>query len=295
MFYRRKPLKFKSAWKKAAAYALCFAAAALAFVYWLFPADLIRDAIASRAEKIAPGVETRVEKIAPALPAGIRLKQAGLYLDGGELIYFDHLKVTARIFSLMGSRRRFDFTGALYDGGLFGEISFQENGPGKETRLDCRFSGVNAARHAAVRRMSWNPGLHPLNGRLSFRKKPGDPGRAALFLTDVRINFPQAVFGIERAAFSAIEAEAVLKTDGATIAKCVMKGNQAEIEISGSVLYGRDIRTSALRLNGVFRIKDAWKEDGGLAGLLAGGLFGDGGVRFRVRGTLANPRFSLAE
>jgi type II secretion system protein N len=295
LFYRLKPLKFKNAWEKAAAYSLCFAAAVLAFALWLFPSDLIEGVIASQAEKIAPGVETRIEKIVPALPAGIRLKQAGLYRDGGELIYFDHLKVTARIFSLMGSQRRFDFTGGLYDGGLDGEISFLGNGPGKETRLDFQFSDVNAAKHAAVRHMPWNPGLHDLNGRVSFRKKPGDPGRAALVLKDLKIDFPHTIFGIGHAAFQTINAEAVFKTDKAAITKCVMTGDQADIEISGSVTYGRDVQTSVLRLNGVLIIKNSREEKQGLAGLLAGALFGDDGVRFQVRGSLAHPRFSLAE
>ena len=137
-----------------------------------------------------------------------------------------------------------------------------------------------------------------LDGKFTYRNEneSGDNLKAELIISDGELELLTPVFKLRSVSFSRIAADLVMKNQKLQIKRCIIKGDQMDGSISGTVTLKNSPGQSYLKLSGTIKPNKLFIEKLGKdlpANLLPEKIFGKDGVRIRVYGTIDKPRFFL--
>jgi len=270
------------------------------FLYYLFPSEDIKGYVLFYANHAVPDMNVSVEHVEPAFPPGLRFSKVVVYYQGKPVLEADRLKAVPGILSLLKKELKLHFNSSLYNGNVSGEFAV----PLKESnRL---FVSADIEDIQLDKLMPLMKDIIPhnvfgvLKGAVTYER--GENPRQATAESDFQImdcgiDLARPLYGVDGIRFREIDGGFVLKGSRLKIERITGSGDDMDADISGSVVIMMNrLDRSILNIDGDISPHP---------GLL--GKMGDmasinsfikskaekGGLGFRVRGTPANPRFSL--
>ncbi len=307
--------------RKILLYALYAAGVTGFFLYYLFPAEAVRDYVAHQVGRAEPNLSLTIAAVAPGLPPGLTFESAELFHEGRPVATADRIKVTPSLTSLMRQDVVINFHGRIYDGRVKGAAVVPRKGPaGRLKNLEAVFSGVQIG---GIEALSALPGYQvtgKLNADIAYHpagKGPTDgdganaenndqnnaennaennDGNIRFVVLNLVARPSMPLFGIEQIQFTDVQGEAILANPGRVEVKSLAaRGGQVNVSVTGAINLARPLNRSALNLTGTITPHPSFIAalgDGFPAAFLMKKR-GGGQINFRIGGTLENPAFSL--
>ncbi len=282
-------------------YILYFAAAAVFFLYLLFPGETVRVALQASAGEWFPRVGVEVGQTRPSLfPPGIVIEPVVISRkEGGRtgevLIALETMRVSPRILSWFSeSGTIFDFRGNVRGGTVSGALVQTSPGYAGGATLEGSFAGVRLENIPALAEFFPENTAAVLKGRFSTRFKERWKIDVALEIADARVVLTNPIIGREVLEFPQGKASAGVDGDLVRIAGFDMKGKQADIFLSGRIYLegpGADARvdvTGHVNPRRGFYDRMAQKVP---KGFLPERKAGSKGFPFKIEGTVDRPLF----
>lgn len=265
------------------------------FIYYLFPSEKVKNYITFNLNKSYPGINIAIDHVKPAFPPGLRLYNVRFYMH--DLLFrSEQIKIAPGLLSLFRSKVIFFFKGRAYTGILEGKGEFNKNRP--KVMIEGKLSGMQIKEISTVKDFIGRNVSGVLDGKFTYRNEneSGDNLKAELIISDGELELLVPVFKLRSVPFSRIAADLAMKNRKLQIKKCIIKGDQMDGSISGTVTLKNNPGQSYLKLSGTIKPHKLFIEKLGQdlpANLLPEKIFGKDGVRIRVYGTIDKPRFFL--
>lgn len=276
-------------------YSLFVIAVTAFFIYYLFPSEKVKNYITFNLNKTYPGINIAIDHVKPAFPPGLRLYNVNFYMH--DLLFRSaQIKIAPGLLSLFHSKVIFFFKGRAYKGILEGKGEFTKNR--SKVMIEGKLSGMQIKEISAVKDFIGRNISGVLDGKFTYwnENESGDNLKAELIISDGELELLTPVFKLSSVSFSRIAADLVMKNQKLQIKRCIIKGDQMDGSISGTVILKNNSGQSYLKLSGTIKPHPTFIEKLGKdlpANLLPKKIFGKDGVRIRVYGTIDKPRFFL--
>jgi type II secretion system protein N len=273
--------------------------AAIFFLYYLFPSDIVRGYIVSQIGKQIPALQIGIREIRPSLPPGLSIIGLDLVFDGETLIVADRLKLSPTIGSLFGDVVSLNFGASASGGGLNGRIDFSRANPGERMSLEATLAGIQLQNFSFFRDLEGHKLTGLLGGNVKFENQGGSKqkGNADVRVSEFMIQLSAPIFGIDYLTFKAIEADAILADQVLQITQCTLKGPEMDGKLSGTISLKNPIEESLLNLTGTVKphhqFLAAVKKTMPVISMLSQKRAGDAVMSFKIDGLLKKPAFSL--
>jgi type II secretion system protein N len=273
--------------------------AAIIFLYYLFPSDIVRGYIVSQLGKKAPGLQVGIREIRPSFPPGLSMIGLDIAYQGETLIVADRIRFSPMIGSLFGDVLSLHFGGSAYGGGLNGKIDFSRADPGERMSIEATLAGLQLQNLSSFRNLPGHKLTGLLGANLKFENQGGSKqrGKADITLSELIIQLSAPIFGIEILTFKVIEGDATLSDQVLQITQCTLKGAEMDGKLSGTITLKSPIEESLLNLTGTVRphhqFLAAVKKTVPIISMLGQKRAGDAVMSFRIDGVLGKPDFSL--
>ena len=318
-FYRLKHLKSKTSGlryrgsgldvmnnsKKRLLYFIYIIAVTALFIYYLFPSDAVKKHLASNFNRANPDFNIKIEFIKPAFPPGLTLYNVSLYHLNDLLFNVKQVKIIPDLLSLFSTKMTFSFKGKTYEGILEGNGALIKksgiknpgikNMDGHKIVVKTKLYGINIKNISTIQRVAGREITGILDGSFSFNNRESTGTlRADINMSDCEVELLLPVFNLKRVAFTDIKTKAVINNNKIQINECIIKGNQADGRISGSVNLKNPFGQSVLNLTGTIKphhlLIENLQKSFPVKSLLK---TGKGGLPVRLSGTIDQPGFSL--
>ena len=274
-------------------------------IYYLFPSDAVKKYIAFNFNKANPDFHISIDFIKPALPPGLALYNISLYHLNDLLFDVKQIKIIPDLLSFFGTKTTFSFKGRAYEGILEGNgalikkpgiknpsIKYMD---GRKISLKTKLCGINIKNISTIQRLAGREITGILDGSFSFNNRESTGTlRADINMSDCEVELLLPVFNLKRVAFTDIKTKAVINNKKIQINECIIKGNQADGRISGSVNLKNPPGQSVLNLTGTIKPNQKYIEN--LQKSFPVKLLlktGEGSLPIRLYGTIDQPCFSL--
>lgn len=272
--------------------------ATLFFLYYLFPAEDVKDYLLFHANQVDPHVKVAIEDLEPSFPPGLLLRQITIYYRDKPLFKFEKLKVVPGVLSLVKRQLTAYYNGNLYDGSVQGKVAFPLR---KNSRLfaAAELSGINLGSVMALREIIPHRLFGMLSGALTYERVEKNNTVSAesdLQLKECGIEFNTPVYGLDHIDFNEIDAGFVLKGRRLKIERITGAGKDLDAVVSGSVMIRQEMNKSILNVEGEISPQPSLMDRMGRLAHMKNFIksrSGTRGIGFRLRGTPDNPRFSL--
>lgn len=279
-------------------YFIVILCAAAFFVYYLFPSDTVKKYITNHLNRAYPEIDIKIGYIKPVFPPGLRLYNVNFYHMNNASLEAEQIKIVPGMLSLFGSKTIFFFKGRTYQGILKGRGEFTKNGPARLVTMDGKLSGIRIKEISAIKQMTGHNMSGRLDGNFIYRSDKGSEGtlEASLVVSDGELDLSAPFLTLERIPFRKITAELTMKNRKIELNRCIIKGDQMDGSISGSVTLKQPPGKSYLKLLGTINAHPLFLEKLGKdipTDLLPKKIFGKNGVHLRIYGTLDKPRLFL--
>ncbi|MEJ5358235.1 MAG: type II secretion system protein GspN [Desulfobacterales bacterium] len=265
-------------------WAVYVAAATAVCLVIAFPGRELAAYASARLRAGLPGLEVRLAAVRPAFPPGVALE--GLQFAAGDrpLAFVERLEVRPEWSSLSGSRTAWRFTARAGAGTLEGRAQTPAAPSG--TFEGIRLEEIPALRNVAFGRVA---------GRLDGRFGPTEAGGlgVSLRLADGRLEPAAPLFRQERFLFPSGTAELTWQAGLLLVRNARVRGNEVDLEISGSIRLGPAAGEGTVDLSGRILPHAGFVSRAG-DDLPAALLRRRGGIPFRVSGPLSAPEISLS-
>lgn len=276
-------------------YSLFVIAVTAFFIYYLFPSEKVKNYITFNLNKSYPGINIAIDHVKPDFPPGLRLYNVNFYMHD-FLFRSEQIKIAPGLLSLFRSKVIFFFKGGAYTGILEGKGEFTKKRP--EIMIEGKLSGMQIKEISTVKDFIGRNISGVLDGKFTYRNEneSGDNLKAELIISDGELELLTPVFKLRSVPFSRIAADLVMKNRKLQIKRCIIKGDQMNGSISGTVTLKNNPGQSYLKLSGTIKPHPTFIEKLGKdlpANLLPEKIFSKDGVRIRVYGTIDKPRFFL--
>lgn len=263
---------------------LYLAAATAACLVIAFPGRELAGHAAARLRAGLPGLEVRLGAVRPAFPPGVALEEVRLAAAGRPLALAERIEVRPEWGTLFDAQPAWRFT--AYAGA--GTIDGRSQGPAAPSGVieGLRLEEIPALQNLAAGRVA---------GRIDGRFAPTAAGAlgVSLRLTDGRVEPTVPLLRQERFLFSSGTAELTWQPGLVLVRNGRFRGNEVDIEISGSIRLGPSPGEGVLDLSGRILPHAGFvsRADNDLSAAL---LRRRGGIPFRVRGPLSGPEISFS-
>jgi type II secretion system protein N len=284
------------------AYILYGLLAFIAFVYMMFPYDLLRQRVIERASQGA--LQLDIASLSPTFPPGLTLRDVRVAIPqpsaASQVLSLQTLRAWPQWLTLFSPTKGVRFSGQFYDGRIAGDVRYTQRDGATYWESVAQFNDLDVARHHLLQEMQQTKKL-TVQGRLS--------GTASTRLTETG-QFEQGdlKFEMKPAIFTPGEASRLLvrKQLPCDNLNATARLTQREWQIEELTCQGDDI---SIDLRGTFRPRSPWSAS--LPNLrvalqsestfqpelnilsqwaLQRPLGEDGMVKFGLRGRLDNPR-----
>lgn len=261
-------------------------------IYYLFPSDAVKRYIAFNLNHANHELNITIDNIKPVFPPGLRLYNVSLYRLSNLLLEAKQIKITPGLLSLFRPKTTFFFKAEAYEGLLEGRADIMAN----KLMINTDLFGVRTKDMSVVQNLFNRKISGMLSGKVTYtgNRKFAGTANAKLILSNCEVELVTPVFNLESFSFESIAAEVAMNNQKIQINECIIKGNQADGRISGSVNLKNPLGKSVLNLTGtikphhllvenmqnIFPVKSLLKT-------------GEGGLPIKLYGTIDQPCFSL--
>ena len=265
-------------------WAFYLVAATAACLVIAFPGRELAGHAAARLRAGLPGLEVSLGAVRPVFPPGLALEDVRLAAAGRPLALVKRLEVRPEWATIFEPQPAWRFTAHAGAGTLDG-LSRPPDGPSGVIE-GMRLEEIPALRNLAAARVA---------GRLDGRFAPTAAGAlgVSLRLTDGRVEPAVPLLRQERFLFPSGTAELTCQPGLVLVRNGRLRGNEVDIEISGSIRLGPAPGEGVLDLSGRILPHAGFVSRAG-DDLSAALLRRRGGIPFRVSGPLSGPEISFS-
>ncbi len=279
-------------------YLIFFIAVTVFFMYHLFPSDIVKNYIIYNLNKIYPDINITIDYIKPAISPGLRLHNVDLYHQSNSLLAAEQITIAPGLLSLLGPKSTFFFKGRAYGGIIKGKGEVSKNKPARPAMIEANISGIQVKDIPAIQNLTGSDISGMLSGNFTYSNdnRSGENLSAKLIISDCELKLSTPVFMLESVTFNRIEADLAMKNRKLQVKQCIIKGNQMDGSISGSITLKKPLGKSVLNLAGTIKPHQLFLEKLGKdlpANLLPKKIFDKNGFPIRFYGRLDKPGFSL--
>lgn len=269
----------------------------VAFLYILFPSKEIREYFIYQVKKAAPDVSVDIGVVSPSLPPGLKFSDLGVSLQNRPVFNAREMTVIPRYLSLFSAEKVFRLKGDVYQGGLSGDAAVKMASKPKYS-ADLDFDAVQVNAIAPLNELLPHQIFGSAKGSLRYSTEGGPLGQGDLEIavSECRIEFKPALFGVKDLSLGRVTAMVELKNQQASIRELTVKGNQVSGNVSGTLGLRHPLSRSRVQLEGTLKPHPSFIKELGRSvprQLLSQRDYVEKGIPFRLSGTLDRPNFSL--
>jgi len=283
--------------KKSFLYLIYTIVVAVIFLYYLFPSDKVKEYISSNLKIANPDFIVAIDTIRPVFPPAIRLHAVSFHYADGVLLDAERVTIAPKLSSLFRQKTIFSFKGRINGGNFKGNIEKLKDKSVPQTKIDVSLTGIQIDDIPGIQNLFDREISGRLDGNIVYESKgTTETTDVELTLSNGIVKLLTPVFALESIAFRSIEADATINKQKLQIKKCIIKGEQMDGNILGSVMLKNPLSTSLINLRGTIELQRSFLA--GLrkslpANLLPKRLLGKNGFPIMLKGTIENPSFSL--
>ena len=277
--------------KKWLSYILYIVCVTIFFLYYLFPGEAFTAYINHHINGLLPGYKISSDQAMPSFPPGLKLKSPAIYKQNKPIIGADQFKIRPAYLSLLSGNKTFFIDGAAYDGHMEGRADIAFNSKPK-INLNLAFSGIQISQIQSLREFVAYEITGAARGKIFYNngEANNDKGNAEITISDSSIKFTPSFFGIDKLSFTAIDAQFEMINRKITLKHFEINGRQLSGNAKGSINLAHSINKSRISISGTLKPHPELIKE---IGSIFSKKMKNGGVPFRISGTLERPDFSL--
>jgi type II secretion system protein N len=269
----------------------------LIFLYFRFPSALMKEILLAQIQKAQPLARLDTERVSPTIPPGIKLEPLSVAYANTPIVRMDDLRITPRLFSILGQTKRFDFKGSLGTGVLTGQVDTGLESNGEQAQISANLFGVPLE---FLEILYQYQGFRPegqMDAKIHFdSNRGGGTSDVSLEISHAHITLDPPLMGLETIDFSLIKAQLTASPRMVQIRNCEASGDQLESKLTGSIVFRQPLEESRITLSLTVKPQPAFIADHKndmIGGLLASDNAQKRGLIFRISGTLNNPNYVI--
>jgi type II secretion system protein N len=222
------------------------------FLFYLFPADVVKNKLSFAVAEIHPGLNLAIDKITPAFPPGLRLQPVEFYHHRALLLSAEQIKIAPVLLSLLNPPVKFVFKGRAYGGDVEGRGEFDAKQSDSKGTIGAQFAGIQIKEISVIQNLTDFKIAGLLDGKIKYdiAKISGRNLSAELVLSDCTIELLASVFILDTISFKKIEADIALNNNKLQLKQCILKGKQMDGTMSGTITLKNPFKDSVLKLSG---------------------------------------------
>ncbi len=286
------------------AYVLYGFVAFMAFVYIMFPYDLLRQRVIERASQ--NNVELHIASLSPTFPPGLAMRNVRVAIrksnTSPEVLRLQTLRAWPQWLSLFSAAKSLGFTGQLYNGQVSGDVRYTQRDGDTYWESLANFDNLDVARHALLQEMQENQKL-TVEGRLSGTATTRLTNTGQLEQGDIEIKMRPAILTPGEASHFLVRkplpcddlnGAAVLTRREWQIEELVCQGDDIMIDLRGTFRPRSPWPASVPNLRVAMKSETTFQPELSLLSqqVHQRPLGEDGEVKFGLRGSLGKPRLS---
>jgi len=277
--------------KKWLSYILYIVVVTIFFLYYLFPGEAFTSYVNNHINGLLPGYKISTEQAMPSFPPALKLKSPAIYNQNKPIIGADQLKIRPAYLSLLSGNKTFFIDGLAYDGHLEGSADIAFNSKPK-LNLNLAFSGIQISQIQSLREFVAYEITGAARGKFFYNnsKANNDKGNAEITISDSSIKFNPSLFGIDQVSFTTIDAKFEMINRKITLNQFEVNGRQLSGDARGVINLTDPINKSRISITGTLKPHPTLIKE---IGSIFSKKMKNGGVSFRISGTLGHPDFSL--
>lgn len=287
--------------KKWLGYTLYVILVTLLLLYFLFPAKAVEEFVDNSVGRINPDLGFRAQNIGPWIPAGLRIKEAQVYLGDAPVpavFEAESIYLGPHILKLVKGEYSINLSGKAYNGKLKGLLQAKGN-DGQLFDSELSFQDFDLGNYAFLVEKLKHKLTGKFSGEIVYTKDSANSGRngkADLRLKDGQLQFQAPIFGIASVDLQNIDLEMELRDREITIVNAELSGPEVKASMTGSIQLQADLNSSQLNLKGTLEpLAEFYKNYPEIRELLKSmkKRVKRGQYFFAITGTLDEPRFRL--
>jgi type II secretion system protein N len=296
--------QFISKNKKWIGYTLYCILLAAFFLYFLFPADSLKDHIQSTAQKIYPGIQITTGRLSPSFPAGLKLFKTAISLreNPGQIFFrADKVSLKPSIWSLLKKSPVYYFSCTAYNGNVKGSTIINKDDSATSFSSSIEFQDIRIDKNSPVPSIISDRLAGTLNGSIAYEggnsiSLSQGSGDATLTISEGLVRLAQPVLALEAIDFDEISVRISLKKEKLSISNAELKGKYVIGTLSGTIYLDKDLPGSRLDLKGEIEPTAAMLQDvpgAAVAVNLIQKSFKDGKLPVSLNGTIRDPKINF--
>jgi type II secretion system protein N len=271
----------------------------VSLLYYLFPADAVRDYFQAKGRRANPPLALSVDRVAPSVPIGVKFTKTKVALEDVPdrvILNVDRLLIRPKLLSLLLGKSQFSFHCEAYQGDVSGSVQLRKDPEvGFDTEIALR--NIRIGDYPYLSHLLGRPLKGTLGGTISYsgQSKPmaDGSGEANLKLSDGSLELLQPFLTLKSIDFSEMEVEIALNKESLNVTRLELKGKQLQGTLSGTITLKEQFGQSSLDLKGTIEPFAAlFKSNAGMQNTVA--IFKQrltkGTLSFVIRGTVKEPQ-----
>ncbi len=265
------------------------------FLYYLFPSEAVTVYLNSKLSQELPEYHFTATQIRPAFPPGVAVYTPQLHRKDKPFIRLDQLVIRPKYLTLFSKNKALSVAGSIDSKQVTGLVTLHPDTGLIQVEATWDQIDINAV--PALKALT----PHSVSGRISGKavftnQSPFGSGNADFSITQGKVEFKPAVFGMNQLELDTITAKASLKASTITIDALEVKGRTLNGKATGTIQLTHPLSQSRLNISGQAMptpgLMKTWGDMVALAGLAESG--GDSsGIPFQITGTFEAPNFSF--
>lgn len=270
----------------------------LFFLYRLFPANLLKQALTSSMKSYTKDVRVDFKDIKPALPPGLKLFDVDIFYHDAEVFNADYVKLMPGLFSLIFGTKKITVDAASLGGNLHTAVTYKNipGGPALSIKADIEEVQLEKLPVKDLFMGYDVKGSLDLKGEWDVAGQIVKKGEMEILLKTVNVAIKNRMIGIDSISFDTIEIEAVIKDNRVEIQKGDITGKETDGTVTGFIDLKIPFESSGLDLKGTIKPRPEFMKAIGKkfpVGLLFGKMNQKTGIPFSIGGTLSKPAFAM--
>lgn len=274
--------------------------AAVFFLYYLFPADGLKNYIAGRVHQTWPQYQIRIDALGPAIaiPPGLKLTGVQVFKDKKEWLKIPQVTFVPKLISLIRGEPVLRYSGRAYDGNFSGNMMFGKTDRQRPENATLRLTGVQI-QEGMLSGLADPPEFDGIiDGHVTYsqNRKSGESLGATVTFSAVSLEIPTLSETLGTLGFNKIQTDVTLERQRLNFRRSEFTGPQMDGTVAGSIRLSAPIEKSRLNLR--VTVTPNPEYIAGLKESLPVMLLpkrgpGNNDYSFRIFGTLEKPSFSI--
>lgn len=281
-------------------YILYTMAAAVFFLYYLFPSDAAKGLLSSYLKKSQPDYQLQVARIKPSVPPGIRFDSVEISHKKEAWAALEQFDIRPDYLTIFSEKKSFRFKGDAYKGGIRGTVDVIPGNVPSVVGLTADIHDIQLEDISRLHEIIGAKIRGILKGVVYFQDGKGRERQADIQLNisngSVEIDHPLINKSLEQLNFQSIDAAIVIQNQSLELKHCKAVGKQADGELSGVIRFRRPFEKSLLDFRGTVKLHHTLLAS--MQHMIPGNLFQkkkneNSGLPIKLYGTIAKPKIAL--